>query len=55
MLPLKGTSQLNWDGGVGAFQLPSADRLADPRLRVVVATCATAAMVRGQGRAGEHV
>ncbi|KXZ53358.1 hypothetical protein GPECTOR_7g1254 [Gonium pectorale] len=40
-----GEPQLNWDDRTGAFMLPSKDRLAKERLRVVVTTCATAAML----------
>ncbi|KXZ53363.1 hypothetical protein GPECTOR_7g1259 [Gonium pectorale] len=43
--PLRGTAALNWDDSEGAFLLPTKERLTEQRLRVVVATCATAAML----------
>ncbi|KAG2483250.1 hypothetical protein HYH03_017848 [Edaphochlamys debaryana] len=49
LLRLKGSRQLNWDEGLGAFALPSKERLAERGLRAIAATCATAAMLYHAG------
>ncbi|PNH10015.1 putative helicase [Tetrabaena socialis] len=46
---LRGSRCLNWDARVGAFVLPGRERLVEARLRVVVTTCATAAMMYHAG------
>ncbi|GIL67707.1 hypothetical protein Vafri_21028 [Volvox africanus] len=55
--PLRGAAKghvaaVNWDSEQQAFLVPSLEMLMDPRLRVVVATCATAARLVHAGVPG---